>query len=177
MNEFWFKSQTDDYQQLVFDKHATLRLLDTERLSDCLADLGIKLADANPLFDQMDVKDKGFLCFQEFKRYIQRTTPLRSWVASHLPVADLLADLIAHAVPVTSEGEQLLKELCKLDWKKLEAVLCGMGEGVRRMISESISHLEEVMQVQQSHAGGTSKFQVEVLSVGKASDFHGGMDP
>ena len=95
--ELWFKSRTKEYQRQVFDKYATLGSLAREKLSSCLSDLGIKLADAN-VFDQLDINNDGVLCFEEFQRFVQHKTPLRGWV-SNMPVADLLSALLAHALP------------------------------------------------------------------------------
>ena len=111
---------------------------------------------------------------QVFDKYATPDSLARCWV-SNIPVADLLSALIVHELPVMGE-DPFMEEMSKLDGSKVETICYGMAQGLKRMMSESISQVKEVLKVQRSHVKEGGKFQLEALSVGTAIDFHGGME-
>lgn len=128
------------------------------------------------IFKSLDRNGDGTLDLDEFTRAVQTPFPVEEW-ARALPLPQLLVDSLPRR-----EGCDRLRAVGHLTDGEITAVVAGFAHGLRRILKEHVSQLQESFgkmdkAAEQPEHPSACKFRVDIpkLRCGRIDDYHKGV--
>jgi hypothetical protein len=143
-----------------------------------------KEEDISRLFTAAKVDGKDSLDYDGFCMAVRSRSKLEQW-SQMLPLANLLACFMHCADEKISAAPDPLRIICGLDEDAIKVVAARFAEGIRILLSEKITELNEnyaSLEVDKGPNEAAPKFQtgpstdsVATASAGSVTDFHNGL--